>query len=242
MATVKKAAQPAQEVKKGDVWKVPFDNLHLVEGLNIRTDYGDIEELAASILANGVKVALQGYRDGEQFYVVDGHRRYTALKLLADRGHKLIVPKCQNLIFLLLTKRPQNITKYIPFNWMYSPPENVMFGTSISNQETADELLPEFSKVIGKKFLSIEPQVGIIDLTKEYPVGKGQVAFGLLVDWVICGGESGDKRRPFDVGFAYQLKRQCKDADIPFFMKQIDKVIPIPADLMIREFPAYHNQ
>lgn len=48
--------------------------------------------------------------------------------------------------------------------------------------------------------------------------------------------ESGAGKRPFNPDWARSLRDQCKTAGVPFFMKQIDKVQPIPEDLMIREF------
>jgi len=33
------------------------------------------------------------------------------------------------------------------------------------------------------------------------------------------------------------MREQCKEAGVPYFFKQIDKVLPIPEDLMIRQFP-----
>lgn len=32
------------------------------------------------------------------------------------------------------------------------------------------------------------------------------------------------------------MKQDCKDLNIPYFFKQIDKVKEIPQDLLIREF------
>lgn len=145
--------------------------------------------------------------------------------------------KYPNLLFLLLTKRPSNINKYIPEEWKTNPPENVMFGTSPVDQKTFDTLVPQLYKVQGKRFLSIEPMLDEIDITKEYPVGKGQVAMGLLMNWIIVGGESGQKKRPFNADWARKIREDCKIMPTPFFMKQIDKVQEIPDDLMIREFP-----
>lgn len=140
-----------------------------------------------------------------------------------------------NLLFLFLTKRPSNINKYIPEAWKENPPANVMFGTSAVNQETADKLIPQLLEVNGKKFISAEPMLGLITMDPYWLIGsfryKGQI------DWVICGGESGHGRRPFGVEWAYDLYEQCKAAKTPFFMKQVDKVIPVPDDLLIREFP-----
>lgn len=100
--------------------------------------------------------------------------------------------KYPNLVFLLLTKRPSNINKYIPESWKTNPPANVWFGTSPVNQETFDKLVPQLYQVQGHRFLSIEPMLNAIDIKKELPTGKGQVAFGLLMDWIIVGGESGE--------------------------------------------------
>lgn len=70
-----------------------------------------------------------------------------------------------NLLFLLLTKRPSNINKYIPEVWLSdAAPDNVMFGTSVVNQETADKLIPQLLEVKGNRFLSMEPLLGPVDL------------------------------------------------------------------------------
>lgn len=77
-----------------------------------------------------------------------------------------------NLMFLLLTKRPSNINKYIPESWKINPPANVMFGTSVVNQATADKLIPQLLEVNGKKFLSMEPLLGPVDMKRWLPKGK----------------------------------------------------------------------
>lgn len=132
----------------------------------------------------------------------------------------------ENLIFLFLTKRPRNIWKMIPVEWSHGI-HNVWFGTSVSNQETvkySDQL--QNSLKFQNLFLSIEPQVGPIE-----DINLNSI------DWVIQGGESGNKRRAFNPDWAYTIKDLCKELNIPYFFKQWDKVIPIPDDLIIREFP-----
>lgn len=62
-------------------------------GFNIREDYGNIKELAASIKANGIKVPLRGYYNEEgKFVAVHGHRRTTALQQLLSEGVSVRVP------------------------------------------------------------------------------------------------------------------------------------------------------
>jgi hypothetical protein len=114
-----------------------------------------------------------------------------------------------NLMFLLLTKRPSNINKHIPESWNDNPPENVMFGISLSCEKNVKDLFPHFIKVKGRKFLSVEPQIESIDLAEPndkygYPIHH--------IDWVIQGGESGHHKRPFDIKWAYEMKEVCETA------------------------------
>lgn len=155
---------------------------------------------------------------------------------LRDKFLNEIVPNSPNLMFLLLTKRPSNINKYIPESWKNNPPKNVMFGTSPVNQETADKLIVQLSKVNGQRFLSVEPQLEKIDLMAKANDGTDRVLLD-LVDWVINGGESGHGKRPFDTDWGRILRDDCKKKNVPFFFKQIDKIQTIPDDLLIREFP-----
>lgn len=143
-----------------------------------------------------------------------------------------------NLMFLFLTKRPSNINKYIPEKWKQSPPLNVMFGTSISDQQTANNLVPMLMQVRGRKFLSIEPMLGPIDFREIPGFNSVTIIDELRKMWVIVGGESGHGKRPFDPNWARLIRDQCKNAGVPFFMKQWDKVKEIPEDLMIQQFPA----
>lgn len=142
--------------------------------------------------------------------------------------------KYPNLLFLLLTKRPSNINKYIPESWKETPPENVMFGTSPANQATAFTLVEQLVKVNGKRFLSVEPQLGELSLIPW--LSKGDI------HWVIQGGESGHHKRPFDTDWGRKLKAECEQYNVPFFFKQIDKVQAIPDDLMVRENPHFYQQ
>jgi protein gp37 len=137
-----------------------------------------------------------------------------------------------NLFFLLLTKRPSNINKYIPESWKENPPTNLMFGTSPVNQETANKLIRQLKEVKGKRFLSVEPQLGAVDLL----AGLDELLIE-GIDWVIQGGESGHHKRPFNLDWAYQMKSDCQSRNVPYFFKQIDKIKEIPTDLLIREFP-----
>lgn len=167
--------------------------------------------------------------------LVNPERHYTETDdLRQELFSRIIAGLYPNLILLFLTKRPSNIPKMVPAGWLDEPPVNVMYGTSASDQETFNTMVRHLLKVKGKHFVSIEPQIGFIHLSALKNLEKES---GQRVDWIIQGGESGHKRRPFDLQWAYQMRDQCEEMGIPYFFKQIDKVQPIPESLMIRQFP-----
>jgi len=162
---------------------------------------------------------------GKEIYLFNGERKTTGY-LRSVFFQKISHGEYPNLMFLLLTKRPSNINKYIPERWKEEPPNNVMFGTSPVNQQTFEKLVRDLKEVKGKRFLSIEPQLDKIVL--------GDLSG---IDWIIQGGESGHHKRPFNLEWARQMRDECKALNIPYFFKQIDKIQQIPDDLLIRNFP-----
>jgi len=171
---------------------------------------------------------------------LEGEAEYWNTGQLRDKFFNEIVPKSPNLMFLLLTKRPSNINKYIPESWKLNPPKNVMFGTSPVNQATANKLILQLAEVKGYRFLSVEPQLEEVNLMEKVDDDTGRVLLD-LVDWVIQGGESGGNKRPFNTDWGRLLRDDCKKKHVPFFFKQIDKVQAIPQDLLVREFPYFSD-
>jgi len=136
-----------------------------------------------------------------------------------------------NIIFLFLTKRPENMIRYLPVEWYGDYPSNVWLGTSISQQIHTEYYISRLINSTPSKsnlFLSIEPQVD--DITRINLRG---------IDWVIQGGESGSKKRSFNSDWAIGMRYLCVEQNVPYFFKQIDKKQEIPEDLMIREFPKF---
>jgi protein gp37 len=163
----------------------------------------------------------------------DGAAMNYKTDVLRRRFFEEIVPNCPNLLFLLLTKRPSNINRMIPQEWHNNPPKNVMFGASVVDDKTAVSVHRQLSKVSGLKFYSVEPQLEFIDFSKKWLLDG--------IDWLIQGGESGPKKRPFDTDWARHTRDVCAQLNVPYFFKQIDKIQPIPSDLHIRQFSQHHG-
>lgn len=119
------------------------------------------------------------------------------------------------------------------------PLRNVWLGTSVEDQQTADERIPHLLKCpAAVRFLSCEPLLGPVDLTRlpvgrnfidclrcDFHGGQGSVIAGPPsgtgpVDWVIVGGESGPGARPMHPDWARSLRDQCVAAGVPYFFKQ----------------------
>lgn len=101
-----------------------------------------------------------------------------------------------------------------------TPPSNIFIGATICNQEEADRDIPKLlTTPAAKRFVSIEPMLGAIDL-------RMVTDYRAQIDWVICGGESGKNARPMHPDWVRSLRDQCADAGVPFLFKQWGEYAP----------------
>lgn len=149
-----------------------------------------------------------------------------------------IMRSTPHLTYQLLTKRPENIADRLPAGW---PFKNVWLGVTVENQEMANTRLPFllFDVPAAKRFVSIEPMLGPVDLGNALcrTWSEGGFTMGRYLDWVIVGGETGPNARPMEKEWALQIKRQCNETRTPFFMKQMTNKLPIPPELVSNQFP-----
>lgn len=129
------------------------------------------------------------------------------------------------------------------------PLPNVWLGTSVEDQKAADARIPSLlSCPAAVRFLSVEPLLGAVDLTAdglwetECPACKdgcyhdpgtneplcergdcGGKSGEPGIQWVIVGGESGNKARPCHIEWIESIVAQCKAAAVPCFVKQLGK-------------------
>lgn len=165
-----------------------------------------------------------------------------------------------NLDWLVLTKRPENILRFMygckgklesALRAEPGTPEaniwhhhNVWFGTTVENQEQANKRIPDllkcrnFSPVL---FLSMEPlleNVELSDVTHRSDavsqLGKPAMAG---IDWVIVGGESGKGARSMKQEWAESLRDQCRAVNVPFFFKQGSQTVEWPKFKDFSSFP-----
>ena len=119
-----------------------------------------------------------------------------------------IIRRCPNLIFQILTKRPERIADHLPNDWVEGY-QNVWLGTSIETNDYVwrADLLRGIPTAV--HFVSAEPLLGPLpDLNLEG------------IDWLIVGGESGPGFRLMDHSWARQLRDRALAQGLAFFFKQ----------------------
>jgi protein gp37 len=144
-----------------------------------------------------------------------------------------LIDATPHLDWQLLTKRPQNVSRMwpevegVPYvaeagrmnDWPLNRRWNVWLGTSVSNQATADELLPHLAALADLcpvRFVSAEPLLGPVNL-----LAQPQWLWASSgINWLIAGGESGHQARPMHPQWVRGLRDQCTAAGVPFFFKQ----------------------
>jgi protein gp37 len=145
-----------------------------------------------------------------------------------------VIRDTPNLVYLILTKRPERIAKHLPPGWPY---RNVWLGVSTGCQQTLNKMdtlrrIPVHPEAV--RFISAEPLLE--SLMPEIDLD----GFG----WVIAGGESGsdpeykwnrarafcygwkeeldftEGRRYMEIKWAEELRDECIRRGIPFLFKQ----------------------
>lgn len=128
-----------------------------------------------------------------------------------------LIAATTHLTWLLLTKRPEQVSLRVPPEWMSLWPANVWVGTTVEDQARANLRLPRLGRIPAPVlFISGEPLLGGIDLINHV----------INVDWVIVGGESGAGHRSLDMEAVRDLRQQCLLWDVPFFFKQVGGQYP----------------
>ncbi|WP_411033799.1 DUF5131 family protein [Shinella sp. BYT-45] len=162
----------------------------------------------------------------------DGTRPFVFCASLADifdnqvpqdwRGEAFsVMRKTPNLVYLLLTKRPQLIVKLS--DAAGGLPANAALGTTVEDQDRADINLPAL-------------KVAKIELRPLFTFGSFEPLLGPVVippafmpDWIIAGGEAdqgGHQARPTHPNWMRSLRDQAAMAGKPFHLKQWGEWVP----------------
>lgn len=164
---------------------------------------------------------------------------------------RTIEKTCENLDWIIVTKRPERIFDVMAEDDLpayFFLKCGVWLVISAENQKYLAQRIPWLMDVPAAVHgISAEPLLGVLDLSR-IEVGKfyydftaqepglyrqtpkngkflhipiGTMAMPYRLEWAICGGESGIGARIMPQRAAEKLLKQCQIGNIPFFMKQM---------------------
>jgi len=181
---------------------------------------------------------------GKRFLSKHGERRRIFINSMSDFFDNqapqlwrdeafLAFDECTDVDILLVTKRPQNVLRMAPLHWRKGGwPPHVWLIVTAENRQEAERR--------GKSVKEIRERTGVrvVGASIEPMLERIPDSYLLWANWWIVGGESGGpKARNMDLEWARDLMHGRRLRGARFFFKQTTNKGPIPADLMVREFP-----
>jgi ParB/RepB/Spo0J family partition protein len=173
--------------KRTDLLKVDPRAIDIVEGFNVRIDYGDLGELASSILENGVRTPLLVRRDKdnpERFLVIEGHRRLSAIKMLFSderftdemgvRVPVILEQKGSNDFDRLVDMAITNTGK--PFT-------PIEFAELVKRLRAYGKSDTEIAKKLGKSVTTISNTTALLELPEDIKksIGENKISANLVI-------------------------------------------------------------
>ena len=178
------------------------------------------------------------HEDVPDEFIAEVYNIMSCTTLECNRRHEH-EPECWTGLshkFMVLTKRIERARKFLAEdihyaieNWAGDSPlsmamefdwplRNVWHGVTAENQRMFNLRVLDLVEWTpgGRRFFSLEPLLGPIDLTAHLDKING----------VIVGGESGPGARPMDPNWARSIRDQCAEAGVPFFFKQWGEWLP----------------
>lgn len=119
-----------------------------------------------------------------------------------------IIRQRSDVIFYLLTKRPERVRNCLPSDWGDGW-ENVFFNVTCENQRRADERIPLLLKLPFKhKGIMCAPFIGAVSIEKYLTDGQ--------IEQVVCGGENYGGERLCNFDWVKALRSECIASNVTF--------------------------
>lgn len=119
-----------------------------------------------------------------------------------------IMKKRADVIFILVTKRPERVYDCLPKDWGEGW-ENIWFHVTAENQKRVDERLPILLDLPFKhKGVMVAPFIGPVSLLEYLRSGQ--------IENVWAGGENYNGSRPLFYNWVKKLSDECKLCDVSF--------------------------
>jgi len=175
-----------------------------------------------------------------------------------------VMERCPRHVFMLLTKRPENMKCY--FNAVqrhkieYADKFKDCPTEAMQNSPAAREAQRSAQRPIPKNIWAgttvehpfyyarineLSDVPAMVRFVSVEPmlsyINLDRWIYTGRLDWVICGAQTGPGAQPMKLEWARELRDHCQKAGVPFFFKSAGDNKPIPNDLMIREYPKLYK-
>ena len=113
-----------------------------------------------------------------------------------------------DIVFFLLTKRPQRVKDCLPADWGDGW-DNIFFNVTCENQTRADERIPIMLELpFRHKGIMCAPFIGKISIKRYLSTGQ--------LEQVLCDGENYSGSRPCHYEWVKQLREECEEYGVTF--------------------------
>lgn len=147
-----------------------------------------------------------------------------ALEEIDSYRHEIweIIRRHPELIFQILTKRPERLPEILPPDWGPAGYHNVWLGTSVGHQKATSRIEALTRVNASVRFVSFEPLWEKVDLnTTVIDLSK--------IDWAILGGESGNENGQY----------RYRPAELQWFETLIEQLSPYPTAVFVKQLGTY---
>lgn len=129
-----------------------------------------------------------------------------------------LISETPSLDWMVLTKRIGNVAEMT--RGIKLPP-NMLLGITVVNQDEANRDIPKLRSIPDvRRFLSMEPLIGEVDLAHNDKLTSRD---RYPIHWVIVGGETGAHARSMVLGWAKRIVRDCLNAGVAVHVKQLGR-------------------
>lgn len=198
--------------------QIKLSQLNANFGSNVRfaSNYGDISELAENIHLKGILVPLMVEKQGSEYQIISGHRRFSALQMLLESGaieHDYLVPvtinqfanEIERASAKLLGNDSQALT---PDEWFA---EIARLVESLQKESTKSEAIEQVSNALGKKAAYVTNAFETwqkMDQEAREVIQSGKV--GVTLASVLAKKAMNGNLASLGVKFAVELQKEAK--------------------------------
>lgn len=149
---------------KKDLLMVSPMNIMIDKDFNTRTDFGEMEELVASIIENGVLNPIKAYSTGlgdGKYVLVDGERRFRAVMIALERGNPIVrIP-----VIPVRKKSKEELTFEIITNNEGKPLTPIEKGVTYARLLNYGYAQSEIAKKIGRSVAHVSQMISLVENT-----------------------------------------------------------------------------